>query len=136
MQLQPERTIPQQLAPARALNAPNTTYPAMQPSPFSSTMQADTTFATDLPTYEHVAPKTAEQRRSKFEHSGSGSAPSWVPIATPTPQIGSLGLVSEKTSAPVVFLPVKFGDLAVSALIDSGATHNFLAASLLSKLRD
>ena len=57
-----------------------------------------------------------------------------MPIATPTPQIGSLGLVGEQTSAPVVFLPVKFGDLAVSALIDSGATHNFLAVSLLPKL--
>ena len=57
-------------------------------------------------------------------------------IATPTPQIGSLSLVAEKTSAPVVFLPVKFSNLAVSALIDSGAMHNFLAASLLPKLRD
>ena len=99
-------------------------------------MQADTTFEIDLPTYGHVVPKTAEQHRSKLQHSGIGSAPSWVPIATPTPQIGSLGLVSEETSAPVVFLPVKFGDLAVSALIDSGATHNFLAASLLPKLKD
>ena len=31
MQLQPERIVPQQLAPARACNAPSTTYPAMQP---------------------------------------------------------------------------------------------------------
>ena len=97
-------------------------------------MQADNIFATDLPIYSHIVPKTAEQRRSNFEHSGSGSAPSLVPIATPTPQIGSLGLVGEQISAPFVFLSVKFSDLAVSALLDSGATHNFLAASLLPKL--
>ena len=35
-----------------------------------------------------------------------------------------------------MFLPVKFGDLAVSALLDSGATHNFIAASFLTKLQD
>ena len=97
-------------------------------------MQADTTFATDLPIYGHVAPKSAEQCRSNLEHSGSGSVPSLVPIATPNPQIGSLSLVGEQISAPVVFLPIKFGDLAVSALIDSGAIYNFLAASLLPKL--
>ena len=99
-------------------------------------MLADTTFATDLPIYEYVAPKSAEQRRSNFEHSGSSNAPSLVPIATPSPQIVSLGLVGEQTSALVVFLPVEFGDLAVSALLDSGATHNFLAASFIPKLRD
>ena len=98
-------------------------------------MQADITFATDLPIYGHIVPKTAEQRRRKLEHSGSGSVPNWVPIATPTPQIGSLGLVGEQTSA-LVFLPVKFGDLAVFALVDSGATSNFLAASLLPKLQN
>ena len=99
-------------------------------------MQGDTTFATNLLIYGHAAPKTAEQHKSKFEHSGSSSAHSWVPIAPLTPQIGSLGLVGEQTSAPVVglFLPVKFVDLAVSALIDSGATHNFLAACLLPRL--
>ena len=59
-----------------------------------------------------------------------------MPNATPTPQTGSLSLVDEQTSAPFVFLPVQFGDLAVSALVDSGAMHNFLAASLLPKLRD
>ena len=99
-------------------------------------MQVDTTFATNLPTYGHVVPKTAEQHKSSFEHFGRGSAPSLVPIATPTSQIGSLVLVGEQTSAPVVFLPVKFGDLAVSALIDSGEIHNFLSASLLTKLQD
>ena len=83
-----------------------------------------------------LCPNLQISTRSNFERSGSSSAPSLVPIATPTPQIGSLGLVGEQISAPVVFLPVKFGDLAVSALIDSGATHNFLAASLLPKLRD
>ena len=59
-----------------------------------------------------------------------------MPIATPTPQIGSFGLVYGQISAPVVFLLVKFGDLAVSALLDSGPTHDFLAPSLLLKLRD
>ena len=55
---------------------------------------------------------------------------------TPTPQIGSLSLVDEQTSAPFVFLPVQFDYLGVFALVDSGAMHNFLAASLLPKLRD
>ena len=99
-------------------------------------MQAGTTFATDLLTFGHVAPKSADHPKYIFEHSGSGSAPSLVPIATLTPQIGSLGLLGEHISAPIVFLPVKFGDLAVSALLDSGATYNFLSASLLPKLRD
>ena len=85
-------------------------------------MQTDTTFATDLPIYGHVVPQTAKQCGSNFEHSGSGSAPSSVPIATPNPQTGSLSLVAEKASDPVVFLPVKYGDLAVSALINFGAT--------------
>ena len=35
-----------------------------------------------------------------------------------------------------MFLPVQFGYLAVSTLVDSGATHKFLAASLLPKLWD
>ena len=35
-----------------------------------------------------------------------------------------------------MFLPVKFSDLAVSPLIASGATYNFLAVSLLPELRD
>ena len=59
-----------------------------------------------------------------------------MPNATQPPQTDSLSLVAEKTSAPVVFLLAKFGDLAVYALVDSGAMHNFLAASLLPKLRD
>ena len=71
-----------------------------------------------------------------FESPGGSSAPSSVPNATPTPQTGSLSLVDEQTSAPFMFLPVQFGDLAVSALVDSGAMHNFLAASLLPKLQD
>ena len=81
-------------------------------------------------------PKSADQHRSSFESIGGGSAPSLVANATLTPQTGSLSLFGEKTSAPVVFLPVKFGDLVFSTLIDSGATQNFLAASLLPKLRD
>ena len=59
-----------------------------------------------------------------------------MPIATPNPQIGSLGLVNQQISALVVFLPIKFGDLAVSTLLDSGAIHNFLAASLFPKLQN
>ena len=59
-----------------------------------------------------------------------------MPIATLTPQISSLGLVGAQNSALVVFLPVKFGDLAVSALIDSVAIYNFLADSFLPKLQD
>ena len=56
--------------------------------------------------------------------------------ATPTPQTGSLSLVDEQTSAPFIFLPVKFGDLVISALVDSGAMHNFFAAFFLPKLQD
>ena len=99
-------------------------------------MQADTTFAPDLLTYRHVAPKSADQCKWSSKSSGGSSAPNLVPNANPTPQTGSLSLVAEQTSAPVVFLPVKFGDLAVSALLDSGATHNFFAASLLTNLQN
>ena len=99
-------------------------------------MQADTSFAPDLLTYGHVAPNTAEQRRSSFESPGGSSPPSLVPNATLTPQTGSLSLVNEHISAPFLFLPVKFGDLAVFALVNSGATRNFLADSLLPKLQD
>ena len=59
-----------------------------------------------------------------------------MPNATPTPKTGSLSLVDEQTSAPFVFLPVHFGALAVSALVDSGAMHSFPTTSLLPKLRD
>ena len=52
------------------------------------------------------------------------------------PQTGNLSLVAEHISAPVVFLPMKFGDLAVSALFDSGTMHNFLTISLLPKLQN
>ena len=97
-------------------------------------MQADTPFTPDLLTYGHVVPNTAEQHRSSFESPGGSSTPSLVPNVTPTPQTGSLSLVNGQTSAPFVFLPVKFGDLAVSFLVNSGAMHNFLAASLLPKL--
>ena len=97
-------------------------------------MQADTTFATDLFIYRHVAPKSSDQCKCSFGYPGGSNAPNLVPNATPTPQTGSLSLVSNQTSALIVFLPVKFGDLAVFALINSGATHNFLAASFLNKL--
>ena len=99
-------------------------------------MQVDTTFAIDLLTYRHVVPKSADQCKCSFEYPGGSSAPNLVPNATQTPQTGSLSLVTEQTSALVVFLPAKFGDLAVFALVDSRAMHNFLAASLLPKLRD
>ena len=99
-------------------------------------MQADTTFAADLPTFKHAAPKSADQSKSSFGCAGGSNAPNLVPNITQTTQTGSLSLVAEQYSAPVVFLFVKFGDLAVFALLDSGVTHNFLAASLLPKLRD
>ena len=57
-------------------------------------------------------------------------------ITIPNPQTSSLSLIAEQTSAPVVFLPEKFGNLAVSALIDSEAMYNFLATSILPKLQD
>ena len=97
-------------------------------------MQADTTFATDLLIYGHAVPKSANQCKCSFECHGGRSAPNLVPNATQTPQNGSLSLVAEQITALVVFLPVKFDDLAVSALIDSGATHHFLTTSLLTNL--
>ena len=59
-----------------------------------------------------------------------------MPIATPTPQTGSFSLFYAQTSALFVFLPVRFGDLAVSVLVDSRAMYNFLTAFFLPKLRD
>ena len=99
-------------------------------------MQADTTFSTDLLIYGHVVPNAPGQHRSSFEFPGVGSLPSLVPNATLTPHTSSLSLVTEQTSAPVVFLPAQFIDLAVSTLIDSGATHNFLKNSFLPKLQN
>ena len=81
-------------------------------------------------------PKSADQRKCSFGCPGGSNAPNLVQNITQIHQTGSLSLVADQTSALVVFLPVKFGDLAVSALIDSGAIHNFLAASLLPKLQD
>ena len=98
-------------------------------------MQADTPFVPDMLKYGHVKSNTAEQRRRSFESLGGSNAPNLVQNATPTPQTGSLSLVNEQTSTPFVFLPVKFGDLTVSSPVDSGAMHNFLAASFLPKLR-
>ena len=99
-------------------------------------MQAGTLFAHDLPIYGHVVPNTAAQCRCSFESPWGSSAPSSVPNATPNPQTGSLSLIDKQNTAPFIFLPVKFGDLAVSTLADSRAMHSFLAASLLPKLRD
>ena len=56
--------------------------------------------------------------------------------ATPTPQTSSLRLVAKQTSALVALFPVKFSDLAVFTPVDSGAIHNFFAASSLTKLCD
>ena len=81
-------------------------------------------------------PKSADQPKCSFGCPGGSNAPNLVPNITKTTQTGISSLVADRTSAPVVFFPVKFGDLAVSALIDSGAMHDFLAASLLPKLRD
>ena len=99
-------------------------------------MQAGTLFAPDLLKYGHVAPNTADQRKCSFEFLWGSIAPSLVPNAALTPQTRSLSLLTEQNSALFVFYPVKFGDLAVSALVDSGAIHNFHEASLLSSLRD
>ena len=98
-------------------------------------MQEDTIFATDLLIYKHVAPKSAYQCKCSFGCPRGTNAPNLVPNATQTPQAGSLSLVSGKTTA-LVFLPVKFGDLAVSALLDSGVTHKLIAASFLTKPQD
>ena len=97
-------------------------------------MQAGTPFAPDPLIYGHVKPNIVEQCRCSFRSPGGSSTPSSVPNATPTPQTSSLSLVDEQTSAPFMFLPVQFGDLAVSALVDFGAIHNFLVASFLPKL--
>ena len=59
-----------------------------------------------------------------------------MPNATPTLQTGGLSLVDKQIFALFVFLPLQFGDLAISGLVDSGAIHNFLATSLLLKLLD
>ena len=99
-------------------------------------MQADTNFATDLPIIRYIASKSADRHKYTFGCPGNSNAPNLVPNTTQTPQTGSLSLVADKASTPIVFLPVKFSDLAVSDLIDSGATYNFLAASLLPKLQD
>ena len=63
-------------------------------------------------------------------------SPSLVPNATLAPQTGSLSLLDEQNFAPFMFLPLQLSDLAVSALVDSRAMHNFLGASLLPKPRD
>ena len=99
-------------------------------------MQADTTFDTNLLTFGHAAPKSADQPKCSFGCPGGSKPPNLVSNVTQTTQTASLSLIANKTSAPVVFLPVKFCDSAVSALIDSGATYNFLTTSLLLKLQD
>ena len=85
---------------------------------------------------QYIVPKSLDQSKCNFDYPRGSSAPNLVPNATQIPQTGSLSLVSEQNSAHVVFLPVKFSDLAASALIDCGQTHNFLADSLLTKIQD
>ena len=58
-------------------------------------MQADTTFATDLPTFGHVAPKSADQPKYSFGCPGGSNAPNLVPNITQTTQTGSLSLVAK-----------------------------------------
>ena len=58
-------------------------------------MQADTTFATDLLTFGHVAPKSADQPKCSFGCPGGSNVPNLVPNVTQTTQTGSLSLVSE-----------------------------------------
>ena len=58
-------------------------------------MQADTTFATDLPIYGQVAPKSADQPKCSFGCPGGSNAPKLVPNVTKTFQTGSLSLVAE-----------------------------------------
>ena len=58
-------------------------------------MQADTTFATDLPIFGHVVPKSADQPKCSFGCPGGSNAPNLVPNVTQTTQTGSLSLVAE-----------------------------------------
>ena len=58
-----------------------------------------------------------------------------MPNTVATDKPATLSSIDEQTSAPFVPLPVKFGEHAVSALVDSRATHNFIAASLFQKLQ-
>ena len=69
-------------------------------------MQADTTFATDLPMFGHVASKSVDQPKCSFGCPGGSNAPDLVPNITQTTQTDSLSLVADKTSAPVICLPV------------------------------
>ena len=67
----------------------------MLTKPFSSTMQADATVATNLLTFGHVSLKSADQPKCIFEFSGGSNAPTLVPNTIPSPQNGSLSLVAE-----------------------------------------
>ena len=74
-------------------------------------MQAENTFATDLLIFGHVAPKSADQPKCSFGCPGGSNAPNLVPNVTQTTRTSSLSLFADQTSAPVMFLPVKFSDL-------------------------
>ena len=58
-------------------------------------MQADTTFATDPLTFEHVVPKSADKPKYSFGCPGGSNAPNLVPNVTQTTQTGSLSLVAK-----------------------------------------
>ena len=58
-------------------------------------MQADTTFAADLPKFRHIVPKSADQPKCSFGYPGGSNAPNLVSNVTQTTQTGSLSLVSE-----------------------------------------
>ena len=58
-------------------------------------MQADTTSATDLPTFGHVAPKSADQPKCSFGCPGGSNAPNFVPNATQNMQASNLRLVTK-----------------------------------------
>ena len=83
-----------------------------------------TTVATDLVAVE---PKVVPHLGVK--------PPSSLPTkSVPTDLVATYSLTDEQTTAPFVVLPVKLADLTVSALVNSGATHNFLAASVFQQL--
>ena len=66
-------------------------------------MQADTTFAIDLPTFGHVVPKSVDQPKCSFGCPGGKNAPNLVSNNTQTTQTGSLTLFADQISAPIVF---------------------------------
>ena len=58
-------------------------------------MQADTICAADLPTFGHIAPKSADQPKCSFGCPGGSNARNLVPNITQTTLTGSLSLAAE-----------------------------------------